>query len=170
MSPDAARLDALIREIRGAFNRLKAVAERLHRESGVNASMRAVMEALGDGPRPVPDIARARGVSRQHIQVNMDALAAAGLVEAQDNPAHRRSPLYALTPAGVRLFGAMRAAEAALLERLAGEFPPEALGAARTTTAALNRHLDAALLELGEDDGDNEDGNERAGHAAGTKA
>jgi DNA-binding MarR family transcriptional regulator len=59
----------------------------------------------------VPEIARARGVTRQHIQVGVDELAAAGLVELVDNPAHRRSRLVTTTTAGVETIERMQRRE-----------------------------------------------------------
>ncbi len=48
----------------------------------------------------MPQIARARPVARQHIQKLANELAAQGLVEFIDNPAHKCSKLLCLTPEG----------------------------------------------------------------------
>lgn len=135
-------LDALIREIRTAFNRLKATAEALHADLGVTASMRAVLEALvRDAPRTVPDIAREKSVSRQHVQTVVNALIEAGLVSSRDNPGHKRSPLYQPTAQGKRLFAEIRAREAAPLARLAACLPEAELRDARRLLARLNEGL-----------------------------
>ena len=55
-----------------------------------------------EGPMTVPDIARSRPVSRQHIQRLADEAVAEGLVEFIDNPAHKRSKLARITKKGVR--------------------------------------------------------------------
>jgi DNA-binding MarR family transcriptional regulator len=74
--------------------------------------MRAVLELLlRTGPRTVPEMARVRGVSRQHIQQQVDALLERGLLSRQDNPAHRRSPRIVLTDRGRALIQDMRARE-----------------------------------------------------------
>jgi DNA-binding MarR family transcriptional regulator len=79
-----------------------------------------VLEILHDrGPRTVPQIARQQGVSRQHIQVVVNALLAAGLVECIDNPDHLRSPLVRLGAAGSKACEAVRRREARLLAGLA---------------------------------------------------
>jgi DNA-binding MarR family transcriptional regulator len=52
------------------------------------------------GPQTVPQLARHRRVSRQHIQVIANRLIAAGWVVAVPNPAHLRSSLLRLTLAG----------------------------------------------------------------------
>ena len=65
------------------------------------------------GPQTVPTLARARPVSRQHIQQIANEAAAQGLVAFVDNPRHRRSKLVALTDEG-------RAVYAELTRSLAG--------------------------------------------------
>jgi DNA-binding MarR family transcriptional regulator len=63
--------------------------------------MRAALELLlVGGPATVPRIARSRGVTRQHVQALVNGLLAQGLVALRPNPAHKRSPLVALSPAG----------------------------------------------------------------------
>lgn len=142
MTPEAANLYALIRSLRLGFNRLKALADDMHGDLGVTASMRAVMEAIAtEGARPVPDIARSRGVSRQHIQVNVDALLNAGLATQRGNPAHKRSPIIALSAKGKRTFATMRRREAKVLEQLAAGLSPESVIAAGQTITALNEVL-----------------------------
>ncbi len=142
MTPDAQTLYALIREVRTGFNRLKGIADAIGDDLGVNASMRAVLEALAEGgEQTVPAIARSKGVSRQHIQVIMDGLAADGLAAPRPNPAHRRSPLFALTQPGRERFDTIRRREAAVLERLAAALDMADIAAGRQALAALNREL-----------------------------
>ena len=139
MTPDAAHLYELSRALRTSFNLLKGLAEEMHRDLGINASMRAVMEAIAvGGERPVPEIAREKGVSRQHIQVNVDALLGAGLAELWENPAHKRSPLVALTRKGRKTFKKVRRREAKTLERLAAQLPPDAIETAAELLGDLN--------------------------------
>lgn len=52
------------------------------------------------GPQTVPQLARRRRVSRQHIQVLANRMEQAGLISPAPNPAHRRSQLIRLTEAG----------------------------------------------------------------------
>lgn len=133
-------------QVRTCFNLLRSLADRLHEDLGVNPSMRAVMESLaGETGRTVPDIAREKGVSRQHVQVIMNALLEAGLVEAVDNPSHRRSPLFMLTVRAQTVFAEIRRREAEPTARLAQALPAGSLTAARTVLAELNRRLRAEL-------------------------
>jgi DNA-binding MarR family transcriptional regulator len=103
----------LAREVRRMFHQLAATAEELHGgEDGIGVPHRAVMESLWhDGDQTVPALARARSVSRQHIQVLVNTLLEHDFVEMLPNPAHQRSPLIRLTPAGRARFAAMRERE-----------------------------------------------------------
>lgn len=109
--------DQLFRETRSLFHRLRAVAESLHSE--VSAGQRGVLfEVLEQGPRSVPEMARARPVSRQHIQALAQELLAQGLVERLANPAHQRSHLIAATDKGRSLAETIRAREQRFLRQL----------------------------------------------------
>ena len=70
------------------------------------------------GPATVPQLARMRPVARQRIQHLADDAARAGLIEFVDNPAHKRSKLLALTPAGEKAFAEMDGRLAEISERL----------------------------------------------------
>src|SRR5262245_28999821 len=108
----AERLVALTRAVRGLFNRLKALGDDLHGDLTITTAMRAVMETLAEaGPMTVPQIAKSKGVTRQHIQLLADALSGGGWVTVKDNPAHKRSSLIALTEKGKRMFAKMRVRE-----------------------------------------------------------
>ena len=52
------------------------------------------------GPQTVPAMERARLVTRQHIQTILNELLERKLVETQDNPAHKSSPLIMLSAEG----------------------------------------------------------------------
>ncbi|HTP27346.1 MAG TPA: MarR family winged helix-turn-helix transcriptional regulator [Anaeromyxobacteraceae bacterium] len=123
LTSDADALYEVVREVRRLFHRLANCADRLHADLGVSAAQRAVLEALADdGISTVPDLARRKGVTRQHIQVLANQLQSAGLVETHPNPAHQRSSLLALTPAGRRAFDSMRAREERLFASMRRRF------------------------------------------------
>lgn len=83
------------------FHRLTAAAEQLHGGGDRSAGRRGILKGLDRlGPQTVPQMARARPVSRQHIQVLVNQLAEEGLVSFEENPAHKRSSLVALTEKG----------------------------------------------------------------------
>jgi len=139
----AENLYALIIEIRANFQRLRAFADDMHADLSITASMRAVMESVFDqGRQSVPEIARRKGVSRQHIQVNVDALCDRGLVELRANPAHKRSSLVVLTRKGRAAFESIRAREALALEKLADGLPEQEVESALKLLRALRQRLE----------------------------
>ncbi|MFN2385712.1 MAG: MarR family winged helix-turn-helix transcriptional regulator [Thermoanaerobaculia bacterium] len=111
--------EALFRETIALFYRLAAAAEQVHPQGALSGARRGVLRGLArHGAQTVPQMARARPVSRQHVQLLVNALAAEGFVVFEDNPAHRRSRLVRLTSRGRRLVEAMNRREASLLAKL----------------------------------------------------
>ncbi len=132
--------DDLVDEIRLTFHALGSFASR---SGGIDAPGRAVLEYLvRNGPTTVPDIARRRGVSRQHIQTLVNALGDGGLVVAEPNPAHRRSPLIALTPAGREHITAITTREQELVGPFVEQLDPATLASSVDLLRALRRYLD----------------------------
>ena len=122
----------------------------MHAEMGVTAGTRAVMSSLAArGGRTVPDLARERGVSRQHIQSVINELLAANLATASRNPAHRRSPLLALTDEGLRRLRTLEAREADHLRQIAPVVSHQELAAASRLLDHLERDLQARLAVSG---------------------
>ena len=134
----------LFGEVRALYHVVAGIAETLHHDLEVTVSMRAVLEFLEvEGPRPVPEIARARGVSRQRVQALVDALKVRGLVRVRDNPDHRRSVIIELTPAGRALIRKMRQREVKYLEERGIDLTDPALRRAWRTLAELRRRLES---------------------------
>jgi len=90
-----------------------------------------------DGPMTVPDIARSRPVARQHIQKLVNELAADGLVELIDNPAHKRSRLVRITAKGRTHYDAMTGRISALMRDLAAGIPAADLRRAERVIAEI---------------------------------
>jgi DNA-binding MarR family transcriptional regulator len=91
--------------IRRLFRSMGSYTNSYLEDLGISAAERAVMEFLvNDEKLSVPDIAGKYQVSRQHIQVNVNALLEKGLVMTENNPKHRRSQLIVLTKKGKRYF------------------------------------------------------------------
>jgi DNA-binding MarR family transcriptional regulator len=91
----------------------------MHGDLNMTAATRGVLELLLlGGSATVPDMARVQGVSRQHVQQQVDALLERGLLERKDNPAHKRSALIALSDKGRALIQNMRAEELNTLSRM----------------------------------------------------
>jgi DNA-binding MarR family transcriptional regulator len=146
MSKQHKELVALIVEIRTAFNRLKSVVEALHADLEINPSMRAVLEALViKAPQTVPDIAGAKGVSRQHVQKNINALLEKGLVRARDNPDHKRSVLYVPSPAGQEIFAEIRSREEVPMDELDEALPANDVATSADLLAHFNEVLETMM-------------------------
>lgn len=137
----------LIREVRTCFNQMKSLVEILSADFGVNPSMRSIMESLaGNRSRTVPDLAKERGVSRQHVQTVMNMLLDRKLAEAADNPGHKRSPLYGLTEPGETIFRLIRDRETRPLAVLTNALEHSEITAAAFALRKMNLDL-ADILE-----------------------
>jgi DNA-binding MarR family transcriptional regulator len=130
-SPQAKPVVRLIEAVRAASQQMHAITERTNRDFELSSALRDVLDLLyGSGSQTVPAMARTAGVSRQHVQQCVDRLAERGLVSARPNPAHRRSSLIVLTPAGARLMSGIGRHEKAILESLEAELQGEPVEAA----------------------------------------
>jgi len=134
-------LEALLNEVRLLWHRMVQVSEKLHETEPISLGMRGVLERLLlGGPLAVPQMARQRGVTRQHIQALVNGLHRRGLVRLATNPAHKRSALVFLSPAGERVIRRMRAREARVLARARlGLRAAEIRGATATLRAVRGR-------------------------------
>ena len=142
-------LAPLVSRIPRLFFLLQALGDRLNDDLGVTAAMRGLLVSLADGaPRTVPERARERPVSRQHIQSVVNDLMAAGLAQALPNPSHRRSPLIALTEDGRRHLKLIREREAGLLARTAPSVSHAELAAATRLLELLERDLAGRVAEV----------------------
>ncbi len=143
----------LLDEVRLLFHQAAQAAEDLNAAEPITVSMRAVLELLRrTGPATVPEIARRRYVTRQHIQTLVNALQARGLATAEGNPANRRSPLISLTPDGARTIRRITDRERRFLARL--DLPPDIdaqeLARARRALAALRTTIGQTIGALHE--------------------
>ena len=136
-------LEDLIDEVRLLWNALVGRGERIHEGEPITMGMRAVLEFLGrNGPTTVPNVARRRGVTRQHIQTLVNELLDEGCVELLENPAHRRSALVGLSARGERTLARMRRREAAALKAAAISASPAQLARAAKVLASVRRGLE----------------------------
>lgn len=121
-----------IESLREAFFALRGLSTRMLADLECSPAERGVIAELGkQGPRPVPAMARARGISRQAMQKAVDAMIERGWLGTEPNPEHARSQLIALTPAGDKLWTLIKKREAAALG--ARELPVSATELARAT-------------------------------------
>jgi DNA-binding MarR family transcriptional regulator len=106
--------------VRHASQQLRSVAEVVDPDDdGFTPSHRAVVDLLAtDGPLTMPELARRRGVARQHMHVLVTELLHLEYIEPRVNPAHQRSHLIELTPEGRQRRDALQRAEAQALKSL----------------------------------------------------
>jgi DNA-binding MarR family transcriptional regulator len=99
--------------------------------------------ALAGRPLSAPQIGNAMGVSRQGAQKQLNLLVGQGLVETRPNPAHRRSPLHALTPRGRAAYERVDALWTVRAADLAHAVPVARVRNATATLGSLLRALEA---------------------------
>jgi DNA-binding MarR family transcriptional regulator len=145
-SDDRSTFEVLMDEVRLLWNVLVQTGESLHADEPISMGMRAVLEyLLGHGPTTVPDIARSRHVTRQHIQQLVNALLERDLVALTTNPAHKRSALVALTAGGEQMIRRMKEREASVFARLDLEADDHELRAAVLMLRRVRRVLEGDI-------------------------
>lgn len=147
----AALMDVIWLTLRAGF-KLRAYGRRagfISARGGVWGLLRSLKD---HGPQTVPALARMRPVSRQHIQTLADAMAADGLVAFRPNPAHRRSPLVAMTAKGEQVYEALAKKLAAVSDDLARDMDARKIAGAADTLDRLVTKLDALLGGADEDE------------------
>ena len=123
----------------------RALAQKASENLGqyqLSVADRAVMEFLFPQEQlSVPEIASRYQVSRQHVQVTVNALRKKGLLESGPNPRHKRSVLMKLSEKGGELFTKILAKDKETVERLFSAVPPEDQKTTRRTLETLLKEL-----------------------------
>ncbi|MEJ2121724.1 MAG: MarR family transcriptional regulator [Alphaproteobacteria bacterium] len=141
-SPGGEAMFELVFATARAFFRLRAAGARIGAITPWGGGLIGMMHSLKwGGPQTVPQIARARPVSRQRIQKLADEMAAEGLIEFVDNPAHKRSKLVRLTAKGEAAYDELRAAMLALCEEMAADMDAGQIETARAILDDVARKL-----------------------------
>jgi len=141
-SAEARGLFELMFAVSRVFFRMRAAGTRIGAVTPWGGGLLGMLHGLKTGgPQTVPQIARARPVSRQRIQKLADEMAAEGLVAFADNPAHKRSKLVRLTPKGERAHAELTTAMLTLCEGLAAGLDAGEVAAARKVLDQLANSL-----------------------------
>lgn len=127
--------------------RMKATFAGARREEGLGDSEMAVLNAVVEADRAptVPQIGRSFGQPRQLVQRAANSLMAAGLIEAEPNPDHKRAVLLRATERGTALKREVDARADAIAAEIGDGVDAEIV---REATAALNtirKQLEARL-------------------------
>jgi len=124
------------------FFRLQAMGKELGAVSANNSSTWGFLHTLVTvGPSTVPEIARMRPVSRQHIQTMANEMATEGLIRFIENPRHKRSKLLEATDKGRAFYDENAAAMLVEASTMTGNLNTEDL----EVTKAVLKELQAAL-------------------------
>ena len=128
--------------LRRLFRAMASAANQYLADSGLSVADRAVMEFLyPDHELSVPEIARRYDVSRQHVQVTVNALVARDLLTSVENPKHKRSRLTHLSSLGRNCFDEIRRNESTIVDRLFDDVPDDDLDTTYRTLSALLQKL-----------------------------
>ncbi len=121
-------MQELMLETISTFFLLRAAGKRIGAVTASDGGYWGMLRSLKlQGPQTVPQIARSRPVSRQHIQKLANEMIVEGVIEWVDNPAHRRSKLLRLTSKGEASFQEISERIAQSAERVAEGMDAEEL-------------------------------------------
>lgn len=139
-------MQELMLEIISAFFLLRAVGKRIGAVTATDSGYWGMLRSLKlEGAQTVPQIARSRPVSRQHIQKLANAMIAEGVIESINNPAHQRSKLLRLTPKGEAVFAEISERIAQEAEGFAQNMETEELQASVKVLRQLSKALKQTL-------------------------
>jgi DNA-binding MarR family transcriptional regulator len=129
--------------VRRLFRAMAARADEYLVDAELSAADRAIMEFLY--PRralSVPGIARLYNVSRQHVQVTVNALIAKELLHSVVNPRHKRSRLIKLSDTGRDCFDEIRRHEVTVIEQVFDGISDNDLDTTQETLKTLLRKFE----------------------------
>jgi DNA-binding MarR family transcriptional regulator len=144
-----AELLALIDEVLGAFFELRLAGQRLGLVTESGGGAWGLLKTAARKPVGMAELARRRGVSRQYIQKIASGLIEQGYLELADNPAHRRSGLMTVTPAGRRALAQMDRRLDDALAPLGKQFSSRELRLATGTVAKLRSVIGRVAARVG---------------------
>lgn len=124
-------LPLLIADVFEAAGALRRQGDRLAAVAGQTQARWQLLSVLSDGEWTVPRAARRLGVTRQAVQRVADVLATDGLLTADPNPDHERSPLLHLTDHGRRTLAAITTEASQWHQQLAPSLRAEDLASTR---------------------------------------
>jgi DNA-binding MarR family transcriptional regulator len=97
--------------------------------------------ALAHEPLAVPRIARRMGLTRQSVQASVNRLVSDGMLAAEPNADHARSPLFDLTDSGAAAYERLAAAQQDWIGALTTDLPGAELQAASRVLRTLSARL-----------------------------
>jgi DNA-binding MarR family transcriptional regulator len=99
--------------------------------------------AMAERALTVPQIARRMGLTRQAVQASVNRLRSEGLVDADENPDHCRSPLIAMAELGAAKYAALERRQIDWINELAAGLKRSELATAARVLQELSQRLEA---------------------------
>jgi DNA-binding MarR family transcriptional regulator len=132
---------------------LLAAGDLLAAEEGLTSARWQVLGSvvLAGRPLTVPQIARRMGLTRQSVQASVNRLLSDGLVEADENPDHRRSRLIRLTELGRAKYTGLDRRQVRWINELAAGLEVSELSTAARTLEKLSNRLHTTARNGGEE-------------------
>jgi DNA-binding MarR family transcriptional regulator len=130
-----------------------AAGDVLAAEEGLTSARWQVLGAvvLAGRPLTVSQIARRMGLARQSVQASVNRLLHDALVEADENPDHRRSPLIRLTELGARRYAALERRQIKWINAVAAGLDVSMLLTAARVLKELSDRLNTNAASGGEE-------------------
>lgn len=127
--------------------RLKGMFAGARRTEGLGDSELSVLNAVVEAERlpTVPQIGRSFGQPRQIVQRAANSLMAAGLIESEPNPDHKRAMLLRPTERGIALKREIDARADAIAEEIGAGIDTETVRQATIALGAIRKQLEACL-------------------------
>jgi DNA-binding MarR family transcriptional regulator len=143
-TPEGAAATELLLQTFRANGLILAAGGLLAAEEGLSSARWQVLGAvvLAGRPLSVPQIARRMGLTRQSVQASVNRLVREALLEADDNPDHRRSPLIGVTETGSRKYAHLERRQVSWINELAAGLKGSDLAAAARILQELSNRLD----------------------------
>jgi len=136
----------LVQNIITCSHRLTAVGREMGAVTSRGGAWGLMRSLRENGTSTIPDLARSRPVSRQHIRLLSQTLVQRGWVEQVPNPGHRRSFLLRLTAGGEAALEAMDRRIETYVDNWLTDVPPNEL---RITLQTLDTLAQSLFRQLG---------------------
>jgi DNA-binding MarR family transcriptional regulator len=136
-----------------ANGRFLAAGDLLAAEEGLTSARWQVLGAvfLAGRPLTVPQIARRMGLTRQSVQASVNRLIGEVLLEADENPDHRRSRLIRLTEVGRAKYAELDRRQVKWVNELAAGLRTSELSTAARILEELSDRLNVTAGDGGEE-------------------
>lgn len=146
-SPEAAVLSDITLAVFRVNGRLLERGDRLVKPLGLTSARWQVLGAIALAGKAIsaPQVADAMGITRQGVQKQLQVLSDAGFIERRQNPRHVRSPLYAMTKQGERIYSKVMARQAIWMKQLSAGLPLRDLSKTLQMLEGVYERLDSPV-------------------------